>query len=128
VVAGSLDTGFGCCQRGIYGPACARDEQSKGPSGRGAVDTGEEVRSNSSGGRIARKDREASMNEDALNVSVRKFLKVVGVTSQREIEKAVREAAARGQLQPNDKLAARMTLQVAGIDLTFEVEGEIEVD
>jgi hypothetical protein len=44
---------------------------------------------------MAREGQEASMNEDALNISVRKFLKKVGVTSQREIEKAVRDAAAR---------------------------------
>jgi Family of unknown function (DUF6494) len=63
-----------------------------------------------------------------LNVSVRKFLKKVGVTSQREIEKAVRDAAARGGLQPNQKLATRMTLHVAGIDLRLEIDGRIEVD
>ena len=39
------------------------------------------------------------MNEDAFNMSVRKFLKKVGVTAQREIEQAVREAAASGKLK-----------------------------
>ena len=68
------------------------------------------------------------MNEDALNVSVRKFLKKVGVASQREIEKAVRDAAARGGLQPNEKLAATMTLHIAGVGLTFAIDGEIEAD
>lgn len=68
------------------------------------------------------------MNEDALNVSVRKFLKKVGVASQREIEKAVRDAAARGQLRSHEALAARMTLRVAGVGLTFEIDGEIETD
>lgn len=68
------------------------------------------------------------MNEDALNISVRKFLKKVGVTSQREIEKAVRDAAALGGLQPNKRLAARMTLQIEGISLTLEIAGEIQVD
>ncbi|MDB5651404.1 MAG: hypothetical protein JWL62_2924 [Hyphomicrobiales bacterium] len=68
------------------------------------------------------------MNEDALNISIRKFLKKVGVTSQREIEKAVRDAAGRGELQPNEKLAARMTLQIEGISLRLEIAGEIHVD
>jgi hypothetical protein len=68
------------------------------------------------------------MNEDALNSSVRKFLKKVGVTSQREIEKAVRDAAARGALKPNQKLPAKMRLQVGGIDLSLDIDGEIELD
>ena len=45
------------------------------------------------------------MNEDVLNTSVRKFLKTVGVSSQREIEKAVRDAVANGRLKGNEKLA-----------------------
>jgi hypothetical protein len=68
------------------------------------------------------------MNEDALNASVRRFLKKVGVTSQREIEKAVREAFAKGRLKANRILPAKMTLHVAGIDLTLEIEGEIEFE
>jgi len=68
------------------------------------------------------------MNEDALNSSVRKFLKKVGVTSQREIEKAVREAAERGALKPNQKLPARMRLHVGGIELSLEIDGDIELD
>lgn len=68
------------------------------------------------------------MNEDALNASVRKFLKKVGVTSQREIEKAVREAAARGALKPNQKLPAKMRLHVAGIELSLDIDGDIELD
>jgi hypothetical protein len=44
------------------------------------------------------------VNEEALNTSVRKFLKTLGVTAQREIEKAVREAAANGLLKDSDRL------------------------
>jgi hypothetical protein len=66
------------------------------------------------------------MNEDVLNGSVRKFLKKVGVTSQREIETAVRAAAAAGRLKAGAALPARMVLTVGGVDLTFEVTGEIE--
>jgi len=65
------------------------------------------------------------MNEDALNMSVRKFLKKVGVTAQREIEQAVREAAASGKLK-GIALPARVTFTIGGIDLTFDVRGEVE--
>jgi hypothetical protein len=68
------------------------------------------------------------MNEDVLNTSVRRFLKTVGVTSQREIEKAVRAAVAGGKLKGNGALPARMTLTVGGIDLTHVVDGTIELE
>ena len=67
------------------------------------------------------------MNEDVLNTSVRKFLKTVGVTSQREIEKAVREAVANGKLKGNETLRAKVTLSVGGIDLSHTVDGSIEI-
>jgi hypothetical protein len=67
------------------------------------------------------------MNEDVFNTSLRKFLKKVGVTSQREIEKAVRDAITSGRLKGNEKLPAKMVLTVGGIDLTHEVTGEIEL-
>jgi hypothetical protein len=67
------------------------------------------------------------MDEEALNTSVRKFLKKVGVTSQREIEKAVREAVAAGRLKGNEKLPAKMTLSVGGIDLELEIDGSVEL-
>jgi hypothetical protein len=67
------------------------------------------------------------MNEDLFNTSLRKFLKQVGVTSQREIEKAVRDALAAGKLSGNEKLQARMVLTVASIGLSHEVTGEIEL-
>jgi len=67
------------------------------------------------------------MNEEALNMSLRKFLKVVGVTSQQEIEKAIRTALADGRLTGNETLKARMVLTIDGIDLTHDVEGQIEL-
>lgn len=67
------------------------------------------------------------MNEDAFNMSVRKFLKQVGVSSQREIETAVREAAAAGKLKGKKGLKARMTLRVEGLDLDHTVEETIEL-
>lgn len=67
------------------------------------------------------------MNEDVLNTSVRKFLKIVGVTSQREIEKAVRDAVASGKLKGNETLRAKVTLSVGGIDLSHTIDGSIEI-
>jgi len=67
------------------------------------------------------------MNEDVFKTSLRGFLKKVGITSQREIEKAVRDAVAAGRLKGNEKLPARMVLTVGGISLSHEVTDEIEL-
>lgn len=67
------------------------------------------------------------MDEDRFNMSIRKFLKVVGVTSQREIETAVREALKSGKLGGNEKLEAKVTLTLSGVDLRHEIGGEIEL-
>jgi hypothetical protein len=68
------------------------------------------------------------MNEDVLNVSVRKFLKKVGITSQREIEQAVRAAVAGGRLKGNETLPAKVILTVDGLALAVEIEGGIELE
>ena len=65
------------------------------------------------------------MNEDVLNMSVRKFLKKVGVTAQREIEEAVRKAAASGTLK-GSAMPAKATFAIGGLNLTFDVDGEVE--
>ena len=65
------------------------------------------------------------MNEDAFNMSVRKFLKKVGVTAQREIEQAVRDAEAAGSLK-SGALPAKATFTIGGVNLTFDVTGEVE--
>jgi Family of unknown function (DUF6494) len=67
------------------------------------------------------------MNEDLFNASLRQFLKKVGISSQREIEKAVREAVASGRLKGHEKLPARMVLTVGGISLAHEITDEIEL-
>jgi hypothetical protein len=67
------------------------------------------------------------MNEDVFNTSLRKVLKQVGVTSQREIEKAVRDAIEAGKLKGNEKLPAKMVLTVGGVSLSHEVNDEIEL-
>ena len=67
------------------------------------------------------------MDEDRFNMSIRKFLKVVGVTSQREIENAVREARASGKLKGSETLKAKGTLTLPGAGLTHDIDGEIEL-
>lgn len=64
------------------------------------------------------------MDAEAFNMSLRKFLKQVGVTSQQEIEKAVRAAQEKGALGPGP-LKARMTLTIGDVSLEHVVEGEI---
>ena len=67
------------------------------------------------------------MNPDAFNMSIRKFLKMVGVNSQREIEAAVERAISTGQLKGNETLAARMTLVVDGVTLSVDFDGKISL-
>jgi hypothetical protein len=67
------------------------------------------------------------MDEDKFNLAVRKFLKEVGVTSQREIEKAVRKALGAGRLAGTEKLEAKMTLEIGAIGLAHVVNGRIEI-
>lgn len=68
---------------------------------------------------------ESPMNEEQLNLSMRKFLKTVGVGSQREIEHAVARELASGGISGNQTFPAFMTLEVPGLKLTFRFEGEI---
>jgi hypothetical protein len=67
------------------------------------------------------------MDEESFNISTRKFLKEVGVTSQREIEKAAREAIAAGRLRGDEKLDAKMTLTIGELGLTHEIDGHIHL-
>ena len=68
------------------------------------------------------------MNEDVFNVSIRKFLKTLGVSAQREIEKAVRQALAEGKLKGNERLPAKAVVTLGGIGLSHEIKGEIDLD
>lgn len=65
------------------------------------------------------------MNEDTLNMQIRKYLKKVGILSQREIEKGVGAALAAGKIKGDEKLPAHMTLEIPALDLTFKIDGEI---
>ncbi len=67
------------------------------------------------------------MNEDVFNGSLRRFLKKVGITSQREIEKAVRDAVAAGRLKGHEKLPAKIVLTIGGVGLSHEISDEIEL-
>lgn len=64
------------------------------------------------------------MDEAALNMSLRKFLKQLGVTGQQEIEKAIRAAEAAGTL-PAGPIKATAVITLEGVELTHEVTGEI---
>ena len=68
------------------------------------------------------------MKEETFNMGVRKFLKKVGVTSQREIEKSVDEALKANELQGNETLHAKVILEVSGINLNTVIEGEINLE
>ena len=67
------------------------------------------------------------MDEEALNLSMRKFLKMVGVSSQHEIEKAVAQAIADGAIGGTESFPARMTLDIGGLKLQVVFEGEIHL-
>ncbi len=68
------------------------------------------------------------MDEERLNIDIRKFLKKVGITSQREIEKAVRSAVDSGKLAGTETLSARVRLEVDGLDLDLTVDGDIGLE
>jgi hypothetical protein len=68
------------------------------------------------------------MNDDTLNHSIRKFLKMVGVQSQREIEQAVARALAASNVAPDAVLPATMTLDIAGLQLHVKFDGEIALE
>jgi hypothetical protein len=72
--------------------------------------------------------RELIMNEDVFNSSIRKFLKSLGVTAQREIEKTVRQALADRRLKGDETLAAKATLAIGQLNFTFEIDGQITLE
>jgi len=67
------------------------------------------------------------MNEETFNISIRKFLKVVGVSSQREIEQAVAKAIASKAISGTESFPAKMTLEVAGLKLNVSFDGEVKL-
>ena len=67
------------------------------------------------------------MNEETFNLSIRKFLKMVGVNSQRAIEQAVDKSVADGSIAGTESFPATVTLEVAGLKLNVKFEGEIRL-
>jgi hypothetical protein len=65
------------------------------------------------------------MDEEAFNLSIRKFLKHFGVTAQREIEHAVQRALAEGRLRGDERVPVRATLTIAGLATDFQIDGEL---
>jgi hypothetical protein len=68
------------------------------------------------------------MNEDKLNLSLRKFLKNVGITSQRKIEEKVRDAIASSKISSSKKIIISAKLLSEDIDLNESIEGEIDIE
>ena len=68
------------------------------------------------------------MDDEQLNMNIRKYLKKVGVNSQREIENAVRDALANGRINGDEALAVSVTLSVKEIDLSVDIGGEINLN
>jgi uncharacterized protein DUF6494 len=68
------------------------------------------------------------MNEETFNLSIRKFLKMVGVSSQREIEQAVARSIASGSLSGNETLPAKVTLECPKLGLRVQFDGDIKLE
>ncbi len=68
------------------------------------------------------------MNEDTLNMEIRKFLKRVGISSQRDIEHAVQNAIADGTLTGSENLAVKMTLELPDLEIKHVFDGSINLD
>jgi Family of unknown function (DUF6494) len=74
-----------------------------------------------------RHERGQTMNEEVFNLSIRKFLKMVGINSQREIERAVLQAVNDGVIQGTETFPAHVTLEVAGLKIHAKFDGEIKL-
>jgi len=68
------------------------------------------------------------MNEETFNISIRKFLKMVGVTAQRDIEQAVTKAIADGIIAGNETFPAQVTLEIPALQLSVKFDGEIKLE
>lgn len=68
------------------------------------------------------------MDEDKFNIELRKFLKKLGITSQREIENAVRAAVDDGRLQGNETLPVKATVTIEALDTETVVDGDIRLE
>jgi hypothetical protein len=71
--------------------------------------------------------QECTMDEESFNISMRKFLKIVGVGSQNAIEKAVEKAIAEGRIKGTESFPAKVTLEIEGVKLNITFDGEIRL-
>ena len=67
------------------------------------------------------------MDQETFNIGIRKFLKMVGVNSQREIEQAVQKAIMSGKLQGAETLPATCTLEIPALGVKVPFHGEIKL-
>ena len=67
------------------------------------------------------------MDQETFNLSIRKFLKMVGVNSQREIEQAVQRALDSGRLKGDESLPAKVTLEIPALGVTVPFDGDIKL-
>ncbi len=67
------------------------------------------------------------MDEETFNISIRKFLKMVGVSSQRDIEQAVARSLQAGAISGNEAFPATMTLEIPGLQVQVRFDGEIRL-
>ena len=68
------------------------------------------------------------MNEDTFNIEIRKYLKTVGINSQREIEHAVYKAIESGKLTGSETIDVKMTLEVQAVDILHSIQGKIALE
>jgi len=68
------------------------------------------------------------MNEDKLNMSIRQYLKKVGITSQREIEYAVRKAVETGVINNAEPIKLQMVLSVPALNINHQIDGDISLE
>ena len=69
----------------------------------------------------------SNVDKDQLNHEIRRFLKLVGITSQLEIEKAAKDAVAAGTFPESGKLTANMTLSIPALNLEHVIDHELDV-
>jgi hypothetical protein len=67
------------------------------------------------------------MDQETFNISIRKFLKLVGVNSQREIEQAVQKAMASGKLKGGESIPVKCTLEIPSLGVRVPFDGEIRL-
>ncbi len=67
------------------------------------------------------------MDDETFNLSIRKFLKMVGISSQREIERAVAAAMAARSIQGTETFPAKVTLEIAGLQVHATFDGDIRL-